>query len=72
MATQKKAKTNYAEMSIEDLNRRIIELRSEFGSARQKVRVGQFKKTSEFCRIRREIARCKTILRMRELSVKAA
>ncbi len=72
MAKQKKDKTNYAEMSSEDLSRRVAELVTELGSAHQKLRMGQFKKISDFTRIRREIARCKTILRARELKAKKA
>ncbi len=57
----------YSEMSDDDLKSRLIQLKDEFYSARQKTRMGQFKKFSEFKRLRKDIARAKTVLRAREL-----
>lgn len=62
-----KEKTNYSEMKKEELALRIKALSDEFYAGQQKVRTGQFKKFSEFGRIRKEIARINTHLRSREL-----
>lgn len=60
-------KAEFEKLSDEDLKNRIVEISSELGAARMKHRLGQFKKTSEFNRIRKEVAQIKTVLRMREL-----
>ncbi len=66
-----KAKTvNFKEMSNTDLVNRIQEFSGELIAARQKARLGQFKKTSDFPRLRKEVARIKTELRKRELAGK--
>jgi len=58
---------NYTEMSDEDLKNRVENLRSELLIGAQKARLAQLKKTSELPRIRKEIARCLTFLKAREL-----
>lgn len=63
----KTKQVNFKEMSDSDLGNRIQEFSSELIAARQKVRLGQFKKTSELSRLRKEVARIKTELRKREL-----
>lgn len=60
-------KTNFEQMSVEDLENRKTEMADELFSARMKLRIGQFKKTSEFSRLRKEIARINTIIRQREM-----
>ncbi len=65
-------KTSYKDMSVEDLKNRAIELGSELVAARQKARLGQFKKTSDFSRIRKDIARAKTFIRQQELKATKA
>jgi ribosomal protein L29 len=55
-----KNKVNYSELTPQDLQNRLGEFSEELYAARQKMRVGQFKKISEFTRLRREIARIKT------------
>jgi len=62
-------KMNYAELSNEDLKSRVLSLQGELSSAHQKFRMGQFKKTSEFSRIRKDVARALTLLRARELGI---
>lgn len=62
-----KEKTNYKDMKSDELGNRMKSLSDELYAARQKVRTGQFKKFSEFTRIRKEIARIKTHLRSEEL-----
>lgn len=61
-------KAEFEKLSDEDLKNRIVEISSELSAARMKNRLGQFKKTSEFGRIRKEVARIKTVLRQRELN----
>lgn len=63
-------KLNYKDLSLTDLQNRLKEFGDELVQAKQKHRLGQFKKTSEFGRIRKEIARIKTNIRMREISEK--
>jgi len=63
-------KTEFKDMSSEDLKNRVADLKGEYSVARQKTRMGQFKKVSEFTRIRKEVARAQTHIRLRELSVK--
>lgn len=58
-----KKKTDFSKMSQEDLSNRLVEVSDELKTARLKFRIGQFKKTSEFPRMRKEIAKIKTTLR---------
>lgn len=66
MAKQTK-KLNYNDLSDVDLKNRARDLQAEYIAGQQKARMGQFKKTSEFSRLRKEVARCFTHLRAREL-----
>lgn len=61
-----KNKVNYQELTDADLKNRLTEISDELQSARLKLRTGQFKKFSEFTRLRKDIARAKTQIRMRE------
>ena len=58
-------KADLTKMSQEDLQTRLKESVEELESARLKFRMGQFKRTSEFPRLRKDIARIKTMLRAR-------
>jgi ribosomal protein L29 len=58
-------KADLTKMSEEDLHTRLNESVEELESARLKFQMGQFKRTSEFPRLRKEIARIKTLLRGR-------
>lgn len=69
MAAEKK--TDFKSMSMEDLENRYKEFNEELQSAKLKFRIGQFKKTSEFPRLRKEIARIKTAMRQMQASEKA-
>ena len=60
-------KINYKDMTDADLKNRLTEVSEELLSAKLKHSVGQFKKTSEFSKLRKEVARVKTLLRLREL-----
>lgn len=55
-------KTQFDKMTNEDLTKRGVEFSEELASGRMKYRLGQFKKTSEFRRLRKEIARIQTEL----------
>ncbi len=58
-------KTDFSKMSDEDLRNRLKESTEELEGARLKFRMGQFKRTSEFPRLRKDIARIKTFLNAR-------
>jgi ribosomal protein L29 len=60
-------KTKLHELTGDELKARLNDTSNELISARRKARVGQFKKTSDFPRLRKEIARIKTQLRWLEL-----
>ncbi len=64
------AKSKLNELTPDELNTRLTDISDELLQARRKQRMGQFKKHSEFPRLRKEIARIKTHLRA--LEIKAA
>jgi len=64
-------KTDFATMSDEDLRNRLKENTEEIEAARMKFRMGQFKRTSEFPRLRKDVARIKTVLTQRALKAGA-
>jgi ribosomal protein L29 len=55
-------KLDLSKLSHDELESREKEFRTELQSARLRWRLGQFKQTSEFDRIRKEIARINTRL----------
>jgi len=64
-------KTDFSTMSDEDLRNRLKESAEEIDSARMKFRMGQFKRTTEFPRLRKDVARIKTVLTQRALKAGA-
>lgn len=64
-------KTDFATMSDDDLRNRLKENIEEIESAKMKFRMGQFKRTSEFPRLRKDVARLKTALTQRALKAGA-
>lgn len=64
MAEEVKLKT----LTKEELNNRCTENADELLQARRRYRTGEFKKTSEFLRLRKDIARIKTQLRFLEIN----
>ncbi len=64
-------KTDFATMSDEDLRNRLKDNIEEIESAKMKFRMGQFKRTSEFPRLRKDVARLKTALTQRALKAGA-
>lgn len=65
-----KNQVNYNDMSDGDLKQRIRSTQDEIVSARRGLRTGQFKKTSEFSRLRKEVARALTVLGERARNTK--
>jgi ribosomal protein L29 len=65
-------KVKFDELTPDELNNRLNETSDELLQARRKHRMGQFKKTSEFPRLRKEIARIKTHLRARAIKAESA
>jgi large subunit ribosomal protein L29 len=60
------------QMTPEELGRNAGELRDNLFHLRLKLRTGQLEQTSEFGRIRRELARIATLLREKELGIERA
>lgn len=54
-------------LSIEDLNKKIIESKKELFDLRLKQAAGQLEKPSQIRELRKDVARMKTILHEREL-----
>lgn len=58
------------ELSTTDLNEKIYLLKEELFNLRRKKAVGQLEHGEEVRRVRKDIARCNTVLRERELGIK--
>mgnify|MGYP003414938194 CR=1 FL=1 len=56
--------------STEELNETIYSLKEKWFDLRRKKAVGQLENLSEIKRVRKEIARCYTVLKEKELGVK--
>ncbi|WP_036730084.1 MULTISPECIES: 50S ribosomal protein L29 [Peptoniphilus] len=57
------------QMSSEELNKKVIELKSELFNLRFRLATGQLDNPSSIKSVKRDIARVKTIIRQRELAV---
>ncbi|MGI5949274.1 50S ribosomal protein L29 [Peptoniphilus sp.] len=57
------------EMSKEDLNKKVDELKNELFNLRFRLATGQLDNPSSIKNVKRDIARVKTILRERELGI---
>lgn len=53
-------------MSVEELGDKVIELKKQLFSLRFQLATGQLQNTMQLSQTRRDIARCKTILRQKE------
>jgi ribosomal protein L29 len=62
-------KLKHSELTVDDLANRLRDVTAELATARREHKLGRFKKTSEFLRLRKEIARIKTHVRQKELKV---
>jgi large subunit ribosomal protein L29 len=60
------------QMTTEELGRNAAELRDNLFHLRLKLRTGQLEKTSEFGRVRRELARIATLQREKALGIERA
>jgi large subunit ribosomal protein L29 len=58
------------EMTAEQIDKELIDLRREQFNLRMQSATGQGVRSHEFGRIRKDIARLKTILREREINLK--
>ena len=53
-------------MTVEQLQEKVRELKSELLGLRFQLATGQLQNTMQISQVRRDIARCKTILRQKE------
>ncbi len=58
------------EMTTEEINKHIVEAKQELFNLRFQQATGSLEKPSRIKELRHDVARCKTILRERELEVK--
>lgn len=56
------------EMSVDDCNKKLTELKEELFNLRFQLAVSQLENTSRIKEVKRDIARIKTILRAEELN----
>ena len=56
----------FSAMSIEQLNDKVKELKSELFNLRFQLATGQLQNTMQISAVKRDIARAKTILRLKE------
>ncbi|PIR22979.1 MAG: 50S ribosomal protein L29 [Deltaproteobacteria bacterium CG11_big_fil_rev_8_21_14_0_20_45_16] len=62
------ADDSLAKMTDEELINRRTQTQDEMAAAKMKAKFGQFKKTTEFPKMRKEVARINTALRQREIA----
>ena len=58
--------TELTSMSVEQLEEKVKELKSELFGLRFQLATGQLQNTMRLGEVRKDIARCKTILRQKE------
>ena len=63
--------TEIKEMSVEEMNAKLVSLKEELFALRVQLAVGQQKNTAEVKAVKKDIARIKTCLREAELAQKA-
>ncbi len=64
--------TKYREQSVQELNNRLTELKTELFNLRFQQATGQLQNPIRLNQCKKDIARVKTILRERELGLKRA
>ena len=64
--------TKYREQSVQELNTRLTELKTELFNLRFQQATGQLQNPIRLNQCKKDIARVKTILRERELGLKRA
>ena len=68
MATAATEKESFKDLTSDDLKNRMNGVAEELHAAKQKLRVGQFKKTADLKRLKKEVARIQTAIRAREIA----
>ena len=58
----------YTEMTVEQLEEKVKELKAQLFTLRFQLATGQLQNTMQISETKRDIARCKTILRQKELA----
>ena len=58
--------TELTSMSVEQLEEKVKELKSELFGLRFQLATGQLQNTMQISQLKRDIARCKTILRQKD------
>ena len=58
------------EMTTEDINKKIVEMKQELFNLKFQQSTGMLEKPSRIRDLRHDVARCKTVLREREMEVK--
>lgn len=57
------------QLSVEDLNKKLIELKEELFNLRFQSATGQLENANSIGNVKKDIARVKTVLRERELKI---
>lgn len=59
------------ELSTEELNKKVIELKEELFNLRFQMATGQLENPMQLKQVRKDIARAKTVIREREIAAQA-
>ena len=59
------------ELSTEELNKKVVELKEELFNLRFQMATGQLENPMELKQVRKDIARAKTVIREREIAAQA-
>ena len=59
------------ELSTEELNKKVVELKEELFNLRFQMSTGQLENPMQLKQIRKDIARAKTVIREREIAAQA-
>ena len=65
-----KAET-WRELSTEELNKKVVELKEELFNLRFQMATGQLENPMQLKQVRKDIARAKTVIREREIAAQA-
>ena len=59
------------ELSTEELNKKVVELKEELFNLRFQMSTGQLENPMQLKQVRKDIARAKTVIREREIAAQA-
>ena len=59
------------ELSTEELNKKVVELKEELFNLRFQMATGQLQNPMQLKQVRKDIARAKTVIREREIAAQA-